>query len=88
MNTLYCLLDYLSNFVFFKICKNDRKRKQRSRACNEHGEKQKHNFGSDICEEDHQDDLDVDGRIILKRIIRNFDGRLWTGLIWLWLMIS
>jgi hypothetical protein len=30
-------------------------------------------------EEDHLEDVDVDGRIILKK----WDGEAWTGLIWL-----
>jgi hypothetical protein len=34
-------------------------------------------------EEVHLDDLGVDGRIILKFILQNRIGVLWTGLIWL-----
>jgi len=26
---------------------------------------------------------DVDGKIILRRIFRKWDGKVWTGLIWL-----
>jgi hypothetical protein len=52
------------------------------------GEKRKKHFGRNSCREDRQDDLDVDGIIILKRILRSYDGRLWTGLIWLRLKTS
>jgi hypothetical protein len=34
-------------------------------------------------EKDHLDNLGVDGRIILKRIFKKWDGVAWTGLIWL-----
>jgi hypothetical protein len=34
-------------------------------------------------EGDHYEDLDVDGRIILERILERSDGVVWAGLIWL-----
>jgi hypothetical protein len=34
-------------------------------------------------EREHFEDLRVDGRLILKRILQKWDGRAWTGLIWL-----
>jgi hypothetical protein len=35
-----------------------------------------------LRERDHFEDQDLDGRIILRWIIRKWDGA-WTGLIWL-----
>jgi hypothetical protein len=32
---------------------------------------------------DHVEDLDVDGRIILQCILGTYDGKVWTGFIWL-----
>jgi hypothetical protein len=32
---------------------------------------------------DHVEDLDVDGRIILERVLGKEGGMLWTGFMWL-----
>jgi len=32
---------------------------------------------------DHLEDIGVDGRIILKFILKTWDGEEWTGLMWL-----
>jgi hypothetical protein len=34
-----------------------------------------------LNERNHSQDLDVDGRIILKCILRKRDGMVWTGLV-------
>jgi len=31
---------------------------------------------------DHSEDLDIDGRIILERILGKYGGDVWTGFIW------
>jgi hypothetical protein len=37
----------------------------------------------DVRERDNLEDLDVDGSIILKLILKKWDGEPWSGLIWL-----
>jgi hypothetical protein len=37
----------------------------------------------DPTEGEHAEDLGVDGRIILKRIFKKWNGEAWAGLIWL-----
>ena len=36
-----------------------------------------------LMERDHLDDPDIDGRIILRWILKKWDLGAWTGLIWL-----
>jgi hypothetical protein len=33
-------------------------------------------------ERDHLKDFDVDGKIILKRMFKKWDGESWTALLW------
>ena len=40
-------------------------------------------FVCDVMERDHMEDLGLDGKVILKRIFRKWDGEAWTGLLWL-----
>jgi hypothetical protein len=37
----------------------------------------------ELKDRDHFKDLSIDGRIILKYILKKQNGRTWTGLIWL-----
>ena len=37
----------------------------------------------DLMGIDHLEDLSVDGRVILKLIFQEWDGDVWTGLLWL-----
>ena len=37
----------------------------------------------DLSEREHLQDPGLDGRIILKLILKKWDGEAWTGLIWL-----
>jgi hypothetical protein len=39
-------------------------------------------------ERDHLRDLDVNGRKILKQIIKKQCVRMWTGFVWLWIWAS
>ena len=40
-------------------------------------------IGGNMRERDHLEDPGVDGRIILRWVVRKWDVRAWTGLIWL-----
>jgi hypothetical protein len=40
-------------------------------------------FGHETTRHLHLEDLDVDGKMILKWILKEQSGRVWTGLIWL-----
>ena len=37
----------------------------------------------ELRERDHLEDLGVDGRMILKCILKNWDGEAWISFIWL-----
>jgi hypothetical protein len=37
----------------------------------------------DMMERDHLKELSIDGSIILKGTFREWDGEMWTGIIWL-----
>jgi len=36
-----------------------------------------------LNERDYLENLDVDGRIIVKYILKKYGGRVWTGFVWL-----
>jgi hypothetical protein len=35
-----------------------------------------------LTEREHLEDLGVDGKIILKLVLKKFHGEAWTGLLW------
>ena len=57
-------------------------------ACSTYGERCLQGFGGKPEGKDHLEDPDVDGRIILRLIFRNWYVRLWTGSSWLRARIS
>ena len=56
-----------------------------SRACSAYESREKviQGLGGGLRERGHLEDPGVDGRIILRWIIRKWDVGAWTGLIWL-----
>jgi hypothetical protein len=40
-------------------------------------------WSGDLNERDHLDDLDVEGRMMLKWILRKWDEEAWTRLLWI-----
>jgi hypothetical protein len=46
------------------------------------GEVHKWFWLGDLMEGEHLEDLGVDGRIILKWILKKWDGDAWSGLMW------
>jgi hypothetical protein len=54
-------------------------------ACSTYGGKEVHTgfWWGDLSEGDHLGDPGIDGRLILKWILKKWDGGAWTGLSWL-----
>ena len=54
-------------------------------TCSKYGREERciQGFGGEASERDHLEDLDLDGRIILRRIFMKWNVQVWTGLIWL-----
>jgi len=54
-------------------------------ACGMYGRKERciQGFSGEMRERNQLEDLGIDGRIILKWMLRKWGGGLWTGLIWL-----
>jgi hypothetical protein len=47
------------------------------------GEEQQHMFWwAHLKVRDHLEDLSIDGTLMLKYIVKKWDGKMWTGLIW------
>jgi len=58
-------------------------------ACSAHGGEERHRQGfggGNLRERDHLGDPGIDGRIILRWILRKLDVGIWTG--WSWLRIG
>jgi hypothetical protein len=55
------------------------------RACSTYGERRGvyRVLVGNLRKRHHLEELGVDGRIVLRWIFRMWDGRAWTGLIWL-----
>jgi len=41
-----------------------------------------------LRERDHLEDLGLDGKTILKCVLKTWDGKSWTGLLWLRIWIG
>jgi hypothetical protein len=50
--------------------------------CGAHGEEHLGFWCGNLRERDNLEDFSTDGRIILKYTFKKWDGRAWTGLIW------
>jgi len=67
----------VTNFIHYQILiRYQIKEKEMDGACSTCGERNPREI-------DHLEDQSLEGRVILKWIIKNFNGKAWTGLIWL-----
>jgi hypothetical protein len=51
-------------------------------ACTEDRRGHRRFWWVDLMERNHFEDLGIEGRIILKWILKKCDGEAWTGLLW------
>lgn len=69
--------------LFTKCCWVDQMKDEVGRACSVHGADEKcvQNRLKDHLGRDHSADLDVDGRILLKWVLRKRGSRMWKRFI-------